>query len=174
MQIYWWCYTADFWTHFYFDYSLAQQAASLQIRLNYTASNIVNAQPRNSRIHACELRKKWLFLPRSCQKTWSFILACVLPFRKTKSIIAESWTAWQWANNAADLATAVKLDLNWETNKTHLREVTHGNNRVWHHLLSNQWHKTLLSRLLGMYIRFKLLCPLALCALGCHGLNHPS
>ena len=43
------CYTADFWTHFCFNYSLAQRAATLQIRLNYTASNIVSAQPRNSR-----------------------------------------------------------------------------------------------------------------------------
>ena len=46
--------------HFRFDYSLAQRAATLQIRLNYTTSNDVNARHRNSRVHACQLRKKKL------------------------------------------------------------------------------------------------------------------
>ena len=77
MQICWWHYTADFWTHFHFDYSLVQWAAMLQIRLNYTASNVVNTQPRNSRVHACELHKKEIILPRLGQKTYSslFLLA---------------------------------------------------------------------------------------------------
>ena len=35
------------------------------------------------------------------------------------------------------------LDLNWEANKTHLHDITHGNNHVWCHLPSNRWHKTL-------------------------------
>ena len=157
MQICWWRYTAGFWTHFRFDYSLAQRAAMLQICLNYMASNVVNTQPRNSRIHACELHIFALFGTKNLQ---FFILACVLQFRTTKSVIAESWTAWQWVNNATELPTAAKLDLNWEANKTHLHDVTHGNNRVDVICLATGDTKHLNPAYSGC-IRFKLLHPRA-------------
>ena len=78
-------YTAYFWTHFHFDHSLAQRAATLQTCLNYTASNIVNTQPRNSCIQACKLCKK------SYLASFGpfFIPACILRFRMTKSLKAE-------------------------------------------------------------------------------------
>ena len=58
---------------------------------NYTASNVVNARPRNSCVHAgyvsCVKSYFASFGPKNLQ---FFILAFVLRFRTTKSVIAES------------------------------------------------------------------------------------
>ena len=101
-----------------FDYSHTQRAATLRIRL--TRCNIVNAWSRNSHVHACEMCKQVFCLVQAKKLT-------VLYFRMTKFVIAENWMA---VNNATDPGTAAKLDLNWEDNKTHLHDVTHGINRV--------------------------------------------
>ena len=73
--------------------------------LNYMASNVVKPDlETHTYMHAGELCKKVILL-RLGQKTKFLILACILQFR-TKSVITESWTAWQWVNNAIDPATA--------------------------------------------------------------------
>ena len=117
-------HTVDFWTHFHFDYSLTQRVATLQIRL---ATVIVNAQPRNSHLHACELCIKYFasFRPKNLQ-----FLFLHLQFRMTKFVITESWTAWQWVNNAIDPATALSSIWIDKPKKTYLHDATHGNNRV--------------------------------------------
>ena len=103
---------------------------------------------RYSHVHAGELHK---ILPCFGPKD-SVLYSCLhSSTTMTKFNIAESWMAWQWVNNATDPATATQLNLNWEANKTHLHNVKYGNNPIWHHLLSNHWHKTLTSRLLEMY-----------------------
>ena len=105
---------------------------------------------RYSCIHACQLHKE-VILPRFGPKN-SVLYSCLhSSTRMTKFNITESWMAWQCVNNATDPATATQLNLNWEVNKTHLHNIMYGNNRVWHHLLSNHWHKTLISCLSGMY-----------------------
>ena len=62
--------------HWTFEHTFVSTKASHSEgqRLNYTASNVVNSQPRNSHIHACQLHKKKL---HSGQKTYSslFLLA---------------------------------------------------------------------------------------------------
>ena len=56
-------------------------------------------------MHVSCVKKSYFasFGPKNLQ---FFILAFVLRFRTTKSVITESWTAWQWVNNAIDPATA--------------------------------------------------------------------
>ena len=137
-------YTAYFWTHFHFDHSLAQRAATLQTCLNYTASNIVNTQPRNSCIQACKLCKK------SYLASFGpfFIPACILRFRMTKSLKAERPGSESIMLQIQPQQLA-RFELRSQQNTFTWHHAWQ--QPLWRHLLGNRWRKTLISRLLGMY-----------------------
>ena len=113
VQLFEWWPTASHTEQQYFKYA-------------WTTCNIVNTWPRNSHEWVSELRKN-VILPYSGQKNYTCLFLLAFFNLGWRNCYCWSWTAWQWVNNPA---TAAKLDLNWETNKMHLHDITHGNTRV--------------------------------------------
>ena len=163
--------TFSFWLLFYKPHSNSSNTLDM---LELHATLLTPDLARYSCVHACELHKRSDFTSFQPKKKvlYSRLYSST---RMTKFNIAESWWAWQWVNNATDPATATRLNLNWEANKTHFY-----NSRMATIMFDIICLATIDTKhLYHVYsgcIRFKLLHPRALRALGCHVLNqiHPS